>query len=59
MRTLPREEPQSLHADPIILRVENIDLDQNSAMVGQFGVADISVDEGSRCRVRIEPRGWR
>jgi len=31
----------------------------NAWTIGQFGVADISIDEGTPCRVRIEPRGLR
>jgi RNA 3'-terminal phosphate cyclase (ATP) len=31
----------------------------NAWTIGQFGVADISIEEGIPCRVRIEPRGLR
>jgi RNA 3'-terminal phosphate cyclase (ATP) len=31
----------------------------NAWTIGQFGVADISVDAQNPCRVRIEPRHWR
>lgn len=34
-------------------------LTTNTWTIGQFGVANISIAEGTPCRVRIEPRGWR
>jgi hypothetical protein len=29
----------------------------NAWTIGQFGIADVSVEEGTPCRVRIEPGG--
>jgi RNA 3'-terminal phosphate cyclase (ATP) len=31
----------------------------NAWTIGQFGIADISITEGTPCLVRIEPRPWR
>ncbi len=31
----------------------------NAWNIGQFGIADISIEEGTPCRVNIEPRHWR
>jgi RNA 3'-terminal phosphate cyclase (ATP) len=31
----------------------------NAWTIGQFGIADISVDEGLPCVVRIKPQAWR
>lgn len=31
----------------------------NAWTIGQFGIADVSIEQGLPCRVRVEPRGWR
>lgn len=31
----------------------------NSWTIGQFGVADVAIEPGAQCRVRVEPRTWR
>jgi RNA 3'-terminal phosphate cyclase (ATP) len=30
----------------------------NAWTIGQFGIADISIEQGMPCGVRVEPRGW-
>jgi RNA 3'-terminal phosphate cyclase (ATP) len=30
----------------------------NAWTISQFGIADISIEQGTPCRVRVEPRGW-
>jgi RNA 3'-terminal phosphate cyclase (ATP) len=31
----------------------------NAWTIGQFGIADISIEQGTPCHVRVEPRPWR